>query len=69
MPVKSKSHSMKFKGIDPLIMDVGIKRYMNRLIANLRQSKKKQFSGLVNMHSKNISVIWKITTIYPRILI
>ena len=36
------------------------KRYKNKLIANLRQSRKKYFSGLINMYSKNLNEIWKI---------
>ena len=37
------------------------KNYKNKLIANLRQSKKDYFSGLINMHSKNLNEIWEIT--------
>ena len=36
------------------------KKYKHKLIANLRQSKKKYFYGLINMHSKNLNDIWKI---------
>ena len=36
------------------------KKYKNKLIANLRQSMKKYFSGLMNMYSKNLNEIWKI---------
>ena len=43
--------------IDPNIMNVSIK---NKLIANLRQSRKKYFSSLINMYSKNLNEIWKI---------
>ena len=33
---------------------------INRLIANIRQRKKKYFLRFINMHSENINEIWKI---------
>ena len=43
----------------PIIMNVGMKMKINKLIVYLRQSKKKYFSTFINMYGKNINVIWK----------
>ena len=45
---------------DPIIMNVGMKMKINKLIVYLRQSKKKYFSAFINMYGKNINVIWKM---------
>ena len=57
---KKKSLYIKFYKNITNYNECKYKRYKNKLIANLRQSKKKYFSGLINMHSKNLNEIWKI---------